>query len=204
MKKLKISLIGVLFIAVSAYAASTITWQVDTAHSKIQFIAPHMKISEVSGAFKKYSATIQTEGQNWNTADINVTIDVNSINTDNERRDGHLKSEEFFHAKKYPKITFESTDIEKVEEMDNGKTKYQLTGNLTMRGTTKKEEFTAIHNGTVKSPFNKKPKAGWKIKGTVDRYEYGLKWDKTTEAGNLVVGKQIDIVCDIELAPKNM
>ena len=201
MKRLKLSLLALFIISLSAYAASTITWKIDGNHSNIQFIATHMKISEVQGKFENYTGTIKTDGKDFETADISFTIDVNSINTGNSDRDDHLVKKDFFYAEKYPKIKFKSSELEKVEEMENGKTKYKLIGDLTMRGETQEEEFTAIHNGTVVSPWGKK-KSGWKITGTVNRYDYGIKWDKTTQGGELVVGKKVDIVCDIELSPK--
>lgn len=201
MRPLKITLLGMLLIATSAYAAN-MAWTFDKSHSKIQFTVTHMKISEVTGEFKDYSGTIKTEGEDFEGAAINLTIDVSSIDTDNEKRDGHLKQEAFFDADKHPKIKFEGKDLKKVKEMDNGQTKYRLVGDLTMRGTTREETFTAIHNGTVKDPFSGSKKSGWKIEGTVNRYDYGLEWDKTTEAGNLIVSKEVDITCDVELHPK--
>jgi len=197
MKRLKFTLIGLMFIAVSAYAAN-MTWEFDKSHSKIEFSVEHMKITEVTGEFEDYSGTIKTDGKNFEGGEISVTIDASSINTGNEKRDKHLQSKDFFHAKKHPKITFDGDNLVKAGEV-NGKDKYRLVGDLTMRGHTQEETLVAIHNGTVKSPFSKKLKSGWKIKGTVNRYDYGLKWDKTTEAGNLIVGKKVNIVCNVEL-----
>ncbi len=199
MKRMKFTFLGLLMISAAAYAA-TMTWNFDKAHSEVKFIAEHMKISEVTGSFEEFDGEIKTQGEDFKNAKINVTIDVNSINTDNKKRDKHLKSEDFFHAEEYPKIKFRGKSLEKVGMTDDGDTKYDLTGQLTMRGETQEETFTAIHNGTIKDPFSKKKKAGWKIKGEVNRYDYGLKWDKTTEAGNLIVGKQVKINCDIELS----
>lgn len=193
MKTLKLTLLGLMVFVVGAYAA-TKTWQIDKNHTTIGFTVEHMKISEVSGEFEEYEGTIKTDGKDFSDAEISMSIDVKSINTDNEKRDQHLASEDFFHAEKHPKIKFESTKLEKT-----GDKEYRLTGKLTMRGKTQKETFKATHNGTVKDPFSEMIVSGWKISGKVNRYDYGLKWDKTTEAGNLIVGKEVKINCDVEL-----
>lgn len=198
MKRVQITLLGLLMISAVTYAA-TMNWNFDKSHSKVKFIVEHMKITEVTGSFEKFDGEVKTQGENFEGATINVTIDVASVNTDNKKRDKHLRSKDFFHAEKYPKIKFRGTNLEKAGKTDEGNTKYDLTGKLTMRGHTQQETFTAIHNGTVQDPFSDKKKAGWKIKGKVNRYDYGLKWDKTTETGNLIVGKQVEINCDVEL-----
>lgn len=197
------SLVGLITVAFGAYAA-TMTWGLDKSHSEISFTVQHMKISEVSGTFEKYEALIKTDGKdNFENAKVSVDIDASSINTDNKKRDKHLRGKDFFEVEKYPKITFNAEGMEKTGMTDDGNTKYKLEGELTMHGKTQEETFTAIHNGTIKDPFSQKPKAGWQIKGTVNRYDYGLKWDKTTEAGNLVVGKKIDVKCDVEITPQS-
>ena len=204
MKQLKltaISFLGLLTIGFTAYAAM-MTWGLDKSHSKVSFNVQHMKISEVSGTFEDYEASITTNGQeNFESADVNVTIDASSVNTGNEKRDKHHQREDFFNVKEYPEITFNADGMEKIGMTEDGNAKYKLEGELKMHGVKQEETFTAIHNGTVKDPFSKKPKAGWQIRGTVNRYDYGLKWDKTTEAGNLIVGKKVDVVCDIEITP---
>lgn len=204
MKRLKltaISFLGLVTTAFGAYAA-TMTWGLDKAHSEVSFNVQHMKISEVTGTFEEYDASITTNGQdNFESADVSVTIDASSVNTENKKRDKHLRGKDFFNVEKYPEITFNADGMEKVGMTEDGNAKYKLEGKMTMHGQTQQETFTAIHNGTVKDPFSKKPKAGWQIRGTVNRYDYGLKWDKTTEAGNLIVGKKVDVVCDVEITP---
>lgn len=193
MKTMKLTLLGLMVFVVGAYAASK-TWEIDQNHTTIGFSVDHMKISSVSGEFENYEGKIKTEGKDFENAEIMMSIDVGSITTDNKKRDRHLKSEEFFHAKEYPEIKFESTELEKVGEKE-----YRLTGRLTMRGNTQEETFKATHNGTVKDPFSEMIVSGWKVKGKINRYDYGLEWDKTTEAGNLIVGKEVRINCDVEL-----
>lgn len=190
MKLLKISLFLSL-VSIVAYAAST--WNFDPAHSAIKFSATHMKISEVEGEFEKYEGSIKANKDDWENAEIDIKIDVNSINTGVEKRDNHLKSDDFFDAENYPYITFKSTSLEKISE-----NKYKLTGDLTIKGTTKQETFDAQYKGTIKDPWGN-ARSGWEVTGTINRFDYGLKWNQMIEAGGLVVGEDIDILCDVEL-----
>lgn len=191
MKKIVLPL-AVAVLAWTGVQAQT-EWKLDKSHSKIQFTVEHLMISEVTGEFEDYSAEVTTDGDNWEGADIKFTAQVSSIDTDNDKRDQHLVSEDFFYASNYPEIKFESTSFKKV----SGKT-YRLEGNLTMRGVTKKIALDAVHNGTVKDPWGNTV-AGFRITGTIDRTNYGLEWNKTLEAGGVLVGETIEITCDIEL-----
>lgn len=195
MKKIIFFPVALIFLALVAYGATNV-WNFDKAHSSIKFIAQHMKISEVAGEFKKYSGTIKTEGKDFEDAKIEVRIDVNSINTGIKKRDNHLRSEDFFYAEKYPEIIFKSTSLKKIKD-----DKYELKGKLTMLGKTQTETFDAVYNGTIKDPYGYN-RSGWKITGSVNRFDYGLKWNKTLETGGLIVGKKINILCDIELVTK--
>jgi polyisoprenoid-binding protein YceI len=117
---------------------------------------------------------------------------VSSINTDNDFRDKHLKGDDFFNAEKYPAIKFQSTSLTPA-----GGNKYKLAGNLTMRDVTKPVVFDVTYGGTVTAMG--KTKAGFKAKTTINRFDYNLKWDKATEAGSLVVGKDVELVVNVEL-----
>ncbi len=189
MKKLSTFLVGILFTA-SLWAQNN--WTIDAAHSKIGFTISHMVISEVEGRFNNYSATI-TAGENFENAKINVSIEINSINTNNEERDKHLKSPDFFDAEKYPKITFISTEFQKVDDEN-----YILKGNLTMHGVTKPVELNVKFGGIVKDPWGN-TRAGFKLSGTIDRYEFGLKYNSTLETGGLVIGQEVEIDAKVEL-----
>ena len=169
------------------------TWSVDNSHTKIEFAVSHLVISETVGFFKTFGGQITTTTDDFNGANIQFTVDVASINTDNDMRDNHLKSDDFFNAEKYPKMTFKSTSFKKIE----GK-KYKLTGLLTIRDVTKTVEFDVIYNGTVKDPYGK-TKAGFKLTGSINRFDYGLKWNTMAEAG-AVVGDMVDIKINIELS----
>ena len=125
-------------------------------------------------------------------AKINFSVDVNSINTDNEKRDGHLKSDDFFAADKYPQMKFVSTSIKPV-----GDNKYKLAGDLTIRDVTKPVVFDLTYGGSVAAMGT--TKLGFKAKTTINRFDYNLKWDKATEGGGLVVSKEVNILVNVEL-----
>lgn len=187
MKKLKTLLIALL-VSGSMYAQTT--WNIDKPHSKIRFSVTHMAVSETEGDFKDFDAKVVSNSDDFNGADVEFTAKVASIDTDNERRDGHLKSDDFFNAEKYPEIKFKGKLVK-----DGGK--YKLKGDLTMRDVTKPVTFDVVYNGTVDTGNGKK--AGFKLNGTLDRQEYGLKFNKTMASGDLVVGDDVEITCKIEL-----
>ncbi|KUG26597.1 ycei like family protein [hydrocarbon metagenome] len=191
MKKINIILYFLLF-AVLTVSAQT-NWSFDKSHSKIGFTVSHMVITDVDGKFNEYEGTVVTEGEDFEGAHVNFTIEANSINTDNERRDNHLRSDDFFAADEYPQITFAGKSMKKVSE-----NKYELVGDLTIRGITKEIKLDVTHNGTVQDPWGN-TKAGFKLAGSLDRFEYGLKWNTAIEAGGLVVGKTVYLNIDIQL-----
>ncbi len=168
-------------------------WSIDKAHSKVQFSATHLIISEVTGEFKNFDGSIETSGDDFSNAKVNFTIDVSSISTDNEQRDNHLKSDDFFNAQKFPKMTFVGKSMQKV-----GDNKYKLVGDLTIRDITKQIALDVTYNGTVKDPWGN-TKAGFKITGELNRFDYNLKWNALMEAGGAVVGKMIGITINLEL-----
>jgi polyisoprenoid-binding protein YceI len=155
-----------------------------------------MVVSEVSGSFKKFSSNVESVKADFSDAKISFTIDANSVNTDNEDRDKHLKGGDFFETEKYPEIKFVSSSL----KMINGKT-YELKGNLTMHGVTKPVVFQLIFNGVVKDPYGLQ-RAGFKAKTTVKRTDYGLIWNKTLEAGGVILSDDVDVVVNIELTKK--
>jgi len=167
-------------------------WSVDKTHSNVKFTVTHLVISEVEGYFKLFDGTLEYSKPDFSDAKINFTVDVNSINTDNENRDKHLKSDDFFSAEKFPQMKFESTSFTSV-----GTNKYKLVGNLTIRDVTKPATFDVTYGGTAN--MGKTVKSGFKAKGTINRFDYGLKWDRATEAGGMVVGKDVEITVNAEL-----
>jgi polyisoprenoid-binding protein YceI len=166
-------------------------WAIDKAHTNVKFTVTHMVVSEVDGSFKVYDGSIEHTKPDFSDAKVNFTVDVNSVNTDNENRDKHLKSDDFFNAEKYPTMKFESTSMKSL-----GGNKYQLNGNLTIRDITKPVTFDVTYGGRLDS--QRGAKTGFKAKTTINRFDYNLKWDRATEAGSLVVGKDVDVTINTE------
>lgn len=186
-----------MFVLVSASLLAQTNWTVDKAHSKVGFSVTHLVITDVEGYFKNYDATITTKGDDLTTANIDFTINTSSIFTDNNDRDNHLRSDDFFNAEKYPQMTFKGKSMKKVSE-----NKYKLVGDFTIRDVTKQVELDVKYNGTVKDSRGN-IKAGFKVTGEIDRFDYNLKWNKTIEAGSLVVGKEVELVIDLQLVKKS-
>ena len=164
----KITFLSALLLASVATFAQT-TWTVDKAHSKVGFTITHMMLSDVDGNFKTFDAKFTSNKPDLSDASFDFTADVNSVSTDNERRDGHLKTPDFFDAANNPTIAFKSTKFTNVA----GK-KYKLEGNLTMHGVTKPVILDVTLNGPIENPQNKKMKAGIVATGTLKRTEFGV------------------------------
>jgi polyisoprenoid-binding protein YceI len=194
MKKLSASLMAFsafLAIALNAEAQST-KWTVDKGHSNVKFTVTHMTVSEVEGSFKIFDGNVEHTKADFSDAKINFSVDVNSVFTDNERRDGHLKGDDFFNAAQFPTMKFVSTAMKPL-----GNNKYQLSGNLTIRDVTKPVVFDVTYGGTVNTGRGRK--SGFKAKTTINRFDYNLKWDRAVEAGGLVVAKDVDIQINVEM-----
>ncbi len=181
-----------LFFGVSTLFAQS-GWTLDKAHSNIGFSIKHMVISEVTGNFKDFDMSFSSSKSDFTDASVAATIKVASINTDNEKRDAHLRTDDFFNAEKYPVIAFKSTSFEKVS--DN---KYKITGDLTIRDVTKKVTFDAIYNGSIKAPWGAQIYS-WKATLALNRFDYGLKWNKAIETGGLIAGDTVNITLNLEL-----
>ncbi len=165
MKKIVI-LLSCLVVSVASYAQQ---WKVDKAHSKVGFTVTHLMLSEVDGNFKNFDATITSSKDDFTDAVFEISADISSVSTDNEMRDGHLKKADMFDAEKFPKFTFKSTSITKLD----GK-KYKLAGNLTLKGVTKPVTFDLTLNGVGKNMRTQKPIAGFKLSGTIKRTDFGV------------------------------
>lgn len=190
MKKIIYSLFLILFVLANLNAQTK--WIADKSHSKIQFNVTHMVISEVAGMFKSFDINVQSSKDDFSDANIDFTADVASIYTDNDRRDAHLKSDDFFNAEKFPKMIFKGKSFKKVEGNN-----FKLTGDLTIRDITKEVTLDVVYNGTVQAWG--KTVAGFKIKGAINRFDYNLKWNTILEAGGAVVAKTVYINIDLEL-----
>ena len=168
------------------------TWSIDAAHSKIGFKVRHLGISYVRGDFGDYEGTITMEGDDLSSLQASVSIQVGSIDTRNERRDNHLRSDDFFSAETFPTMTFESSGVQNV---DGGT--FELVGTLTIRDVSQEVVLSGEYLGSASMGDSKR--AGFEARTTINRIEYGLQWDRLTEAGGAVVGHNVEIILELEL-----
>ncbi|MEQ8425950.1 MAG: YceI family protein, partial [Cyclobacteriaceae bacterium] len=176
--------------SIAAVSYGQATWNIDQAHSKIGFNVTHMVVSEVEGNFKQFEGKILAKSDDFSGSDVEFTAQVASVDTDNERRDGHLRSDDFFSAEKFPTITFKGNLVKTGD-------KYQLKGKLTLRDVTKDVAFDVTYGGTVNT--GRGMKAGFKVNGKINRLDYGLKWSNKLESGEFVVADEVEIECKLEL-----
>ena len=163
------------------------TWKIDNAHSEVAFKVKHMMISTVTGHFEDFDASIDSENDNFSNAKINFSAKIDSINTKNKDRDGHLKSGDFFDAEQFPNMTFRSTSF------DGEK----LTGELSIKDVTKEITLDVDFNGIAVDPYGQ-TKAGFEIKGEINRKDFNLTWSAVTEAGSIVVSDKVKLVIDAQ------
>ena len=181
--------------AAEVKAAPTV-WEIDGAHSAATFAVRHMMVSNVRGEFGKVSGSVTVPGADFTKATVEATIDAGSINTRNEKRDGHLKSPDFFDVAKFPTLTFKS---KKIERSGAG---HKMTGDLTIRGVTKEVVFDVEGpSAEAKNPWGVVV-VGASATAKINRKEFGLNWNKALEAGGVVVGEEVTITLDIELNRK--
>lgn len=172
---------------------STTNWSIDTTHSEVQFKVKHLVISTLTGTFSTFEGNVKSDSDDFNNAKVNFSIDVDSINTNNADRDGHLKSDDFFSSAKYPKIAFTEGILKKT-----GAEHYELHGQISIRDVKKPIVLEVSHGGTAVDPWGN-TKAGFEINGTINRKEFGLTWSAATEAGGLVVGDDVKLLINVEL-----
>lgn len=168
------------------------TWLLDKSHTKIQFSARHMIISEVTGHFSDYELKMNAD-DGFEDAEVELDVNTASIDTGITDRDNHLKSADFFDVEKFPKMVFKSRKTEKLNEG-----KFKVTGDLTIKDVTKPIDLDVTYGGTIKDPWGN-IRAGFRLQGTVNRFDYGLKWNALMETGGAVVSKNINITCDVEV-----
>lgn len=169
------------------------TYKIDTAHSEITFKVKHLMITNVTGSFQKFDAVMESSAEDFSDAKISFEADVDSISTNNEQRDAHLKSDDFFSAAQFPKISFVSSSFAKKSGSD-----YVLKGDLTIKGTTKPVELAVDFGGAVTDPYGQQ-KAGFEINGKISRAAFGLTWSAATEAGGVVVGDEIKLNLAVQM-----
>ncbi len=172
--------------------ATTTKWGIDPTHTEVQFKVKHLVIATVTGTFQKFSGSVESETADFDGAEVNFSIDADSIHTNQADRDAHLKSADFFAAEEYPTLDFAGT-LKKQKGSE-----FTLDGDLTIRGTTKPVTLAVEFGGTMVDPWGN-TKAGFEINGKINRKDYGLNWNALTEAGGMVVSEEVKLHINAEL-----
>ncbi|RYF20556.1 MAG: polyisoprenoid-binding protein [Flavobacteriales bacterium] len=170
---------------------ATTKWALDPTHSELQFKVKHLMITTVTGSIKSFTAELTSEGDEFTNADISFSGEINSIDTGNGDRDGHLKSGDFFDAEKYPTITFKSTSVEK-DGSD-----YVVKGDLTIKDVTKAVKLIAEFGGIATDPWGN-TKAGFTLSGKINRTEFGLTWNAALETGGVMVSEDVKLLGELQ------
>lgn len=172
--------------------ATKTKWTLDPSHSELEFKVRHMMITNVKGEFKKFDATIVSDGSDFSKANIDVTIEAASVSTGNEERDGHLKGADFFEVEKYPALSFKSTSLRQVDDDD-----YELKGILEIKGVKKEVVLDVEFGGINKDPWGNE-KVGFSVEGKVNRKDFGLNWNAALETGGVLVSDEVKISADVQ------
>jgi polyisoprenoid-binding protein YceI len=180
-------------LAMTAIAADTLTgnWTIDTSHSRVGFTARHAMVTKVRGAFHEFTGTANLNTDNPADSHIDLTIEVASVNTGNEQRDGHLRTNDFFDAETYPQIRFVSTNVERVDPEN-----YRLTGDLTIKGVTNPVTVEFEHTGVATDPYGNQ-RAGFEGKASINRKDWGISFNAALETGGVLVSEKIGLEFDI-------
>jgi polyisoprenoid-binding protein YceI len=179
-------------------STSTTKWVLDPTHSEIGFKIKHLMITNVSGNFNKFEVKAETNGDEFSNAKVSADIEVDSINTNNAQRDAHLRNADFFEVEKHPLITFRSTSIQKLDEET-----YTLTGDLTIKETTKPVKLALEYGGVTKDPYGNY-KAGFSISGRINRHDFGVSYNAVIETGGVALGEEIKINGEIQLVKQEV
>lgn len=168
------------------------TWNFDLSHSSVNFHVRHLMVSKVHGRFATWGGTLVIDNADITKSKVEVSIETASVDTKDEKRDAHLRSPDFFDTEKYPTMTFVSTAVERKSDDE-----LEVTGNLTIAGTTKAVKLRVESAGTVKDPWGG-TRAGFSAKTTINRKDFGLHWNAALEAGGVLVGEKVEISLEIE------
>jgi len=169
------------------------SWNIDSSHSEIQFVVRHMMLSKVRGQFEKFTGTVNLDENNPANTSVEIQIEVNSINTRDAKRDGHLRSPDFFNAEVYPHMTFKSSRVEVLDPKHA-----HLIGDMTIRNITHPVTLNVEHLGMVKNPWGM-TSTGFTASTRINRKEWGLTWNMALESGGFLVGDEIEINIELEL-----
>src|SRR5690606_27862583 len=168
-------------------------WAIDPTHSEIGFKVKHMMFTNVSGKFNAFEATIENEDDQFDTSVVSFSAEVNSVDTNNADRDNHLRSADFFDVEQFPKISFKSTEIKKINEGQ-----FKVSGDLTIKDVTQDVTLDAEYSGLMKDPWGN-TKAGVSLNGKINRKEFGLAWNAALETGGVLVGEDIKLAAEVQL-----
>lgn len=186
-----------LVVAIAPLFAHASTWDIDPAHTSVQFAVRHLMVSKVRGNFSKVTGVVHVDEQDLSRSSVEATIDATTIHTGVSKRDEHLRGPDFFDVAQYPTLTFKSKRVEQV-----GEGKFQVTGDLTLHGVTKEVVLNVEGSPTpVKDPRGN-IKMGGQATTTINRKDFGITWNAPLEAGGVVVGEEVEIIIDIELNKK--
>ena len=189
-RKLITTTVLMLVLTISSPAA---TWNIDMAHSSIGFSVRHLVISKTTGTFGEFDGTVEFDGVNLETGSVEVTAQMASVDTDDAKRDDHLRGPDFFDVEKYPTMSFKS---KKITAKKSGS--FQLTGLLTIKGVSKEVTFDCEFNGVANDPWGN-TRAGFSAETEINRQDFNVSWSKTLDGGGLVVGDMIKLTLEIEL-----
>lgn len=173
--------------------AEPVEWVLDSSHSRLGFSVSHLVVSSVSGRFKQFNGKVELDEANLTKSQVDITIKADSIDTDDAKRDEHLRSPEFFDAKKFPTLHFKSSKITKA-----GGKKFKVAGDLTIHGVTKPVTLDAVLSEPVKNPWGKIVRSV-KMSGKIKRGDFGLTWNKALDAGGVVVGDEVTLDIQAEI-----
>lgn len=174
--------------------ATKTAWSVDTTHSEVQFKVKHLVISTVTGQFKEFEARLESTNEDFSGASASFEALIDSISTNNNDRDGHLKSADFFDAANFPVLKFESTQFNKISGNE-----YEIIGNMTIKGVSKEIKLKAEYGG-IMTDFYGNVKVGFEIEGKINRQDFGLTWSAVTEAGGIVVSDEVKLALNLQFA----
>lgn len=175
----------------------TTKWILDPTHSEIQFKVKHLMISTVTGQFKKVEGSLNTIDKDFTTAQANIEIDVSSIDTNNQQRDEHLRTNDFFDIQNHPYIRFISTGIQQINDEE-----FEVVGVLNMRGVDKEIVMNAELGGIVKDMAGNE-KVGFSLTGKVNRKDFGVSWNMLTEAGGLTLGEEVKLFINVQFVKQS-
>lgn len=172
---------------------ATTTWTFDPTHSELGFKIKHLMIASVSGTFKTFTVNMKTEDDDFETASVEVRADMNSISTNNEARDTHLRTADFFEAETYPELVFTSTRVERVDDET-----YRVHGELTLKGITRPAQLKVEASGPTKDPWGSE-RAGFTVTGKINRSEFGISFNSVLETGGVALSDEVKILAEVQL-----